>query len=222
MDSRFLFQCSTANSLEEATHAIQFSELSEFWWLILFCIGVTNRNDDWIAKLTSIPDKNLTKDQLVDGLFVTFMFNLINEIANRYDLQPEWSMIEWSGTVRKKLLQIALPSFVKMEQISCENDIDLTTNLSASITQLKLRGLSEMWNSLGSKYVWECFNEYPRIAITIQQIFFAAALIGKHRDRGNCDENFQTVFCKAVEEAVMKLSNSMVNAAILLFAHHPE
>ena len=214
VSASFLFECSKFESLEDATKAVESSELNEFCWLLLVSIAITRRDNDWLKKLAeklTEPQNSVSKDQLLDALFVSFMFNLINEVANRCSLRPEWHMVKWSGMFRRKALQTALLTFVKMKPVSPENGIACPYNLAESLLQLGLHSSDFPKTRNG---VWKCFDENPRMAVSIQQILFALALICKEGKSFKQRDKFPDVLHKAVSAAVDKLNAPEVDSIL--------
>ena len=213
----FLRSCFESGSIEVATKALRSSEVNEFWWPILLSIAVTRQNNDWLDYLASVPtkDRDVSKSQLIDCLFVTFMFNLINEVANSYQLRPEWNIMRWTGVFRKKILQTTLPSFVRMDPIDSEKAGNFSTNLPMSLVQLELPIESEIdgCSPIGGE-IWHCFNANPRVAISIQQIFFALALMRNDGGRSIADSEFKKIFLAAVTHAVQKLGVAEVDTVL--------
>lgn len=214
LDSTFLKSVVYTPSLEHAEKLLRESEITNYAGFILLAVAISRRKE-WLESesvaglISASATLNEKLDDFVDALFVIFMFNMINVVANEFDIRPEWNTQGRFLLVRKRMMEFALPRIVKMTEIKTDGCVPVS--LKKSSDELKLKG----------KEIWALFSQNPRIAIGIQQILHALSLtrneaFGEQIDL-SCKKSILEIFPIAVETSINKLSSDRLISHFDLF-----
>ncbi len=110
----------------------------------------------------------LFREQLIDGLAVTFMFNIVNRIANAYDLQPEWVALRRTESIRRitrSFMAFGLPFQMPLSNDSKEASEPLCTHVYSFVRHFGFDEVSPVWQQL-------CV--LPSIEVAIYQLLWVA------------------------------------------------
>jgi hypothetical protein len=108
------------------------------------------------------------REQLIDGLVVTFMFNIVNRIANFYNLQPEWTELRRTKALRR--LTRTLMSFGLRTQMPLANDRKAADESDFPIVEPLLHhfGVKEV------SPLWRQLAALPSVGVAINQLLWVA------------------------------------------------
>jgi hypothetical protein len=110
---------------------------------------------------------------------VIFMFNMINRIANAYDLQPEWNGLRSSklgNRIGQAVMASGLPYVMPLQEI--ETADSEPTDFARSLQKFGFRRIGNVWRE---------FEAQPRLAIAIEQLLIASGWYCE-QDNGELDQ----------------------------------
>ncbi len=106
------------------------------------------------------------REKTVDGLGVTFMFNIVNRIANLYDLQPEWHrwrLTESIRTASQSIMAAGLPSQMPLTN-ECQ-EVQCSPKIAELLCNFGVHTASPIWTHLSA---------LPTIEFAIYQLMWIA------------------------------------------------
>lgn len=112
-----------------------------------------------------------TEEKLVDGLMVTFMFNVVNRIANFYELQPEWNRLRRSETIRnisQRIMAASLP--FQMPLADEQQEVHTLPQIADYLIAFGVERPSP---------VWQCLRIVPSVEFAIYQLMMVATKFSK-------------------------------------------
>jgi hypothetical protein len=127
-----------------------FDEAEAF--LISIAVGLTR--DIALTPLADGKDRALaifSRPQLVDALAVTFMFNIVNRIANFYNLQPEWTQLrrtERLQRITRPLMAFGLLRQMPLTPDQSESGVFLDESIKTLLNELGVDQVSSVWSQL--------------------------------------------------------------------------
>ncbi len=154
-----------ANELVVKVQTLGFERLDAF--LVAMAVALTRNLA--IPSREEFRESKFTADfreKVVDGLAVTFMFNIVNRIANLYDLQPEWHKWRLTESIRTSSqsimaagLPVQMPLAEECQEVPC----------SPKITEL-------LWNFGVDSVspIWKHLSALPTVEFAIYQLMWIA------------------------------------------------
>ena len=106
------------------------------------------------------------REKVVDGLVVTFMFNIVNRIANLYDLQPEWHKWRVTESIRtssQSIMAAGLP--FQMPLADERQEVQCSPNIAELLCNFGVDSVSPIWKQLSA---------LPTVAFAIYQLMWIA------------------------------------------------
>ncbi|MEQ1828519.1 MAG: hypothetical protein ABL921_21330 [Pirellula sp.] len=125
-------------------------------------------------------------ERVVDGLAVTFMFNVVNRIANLFELQPEWHSWRLNGAIRtasQAMMAIGLPHQMPIGNES--QQVLLAPKIAELLCNFRVVKVSPIWGQLKALPSIE-FAIYQLMSIAIQFSSGSPGLIDEVTDSCLC------------------------------------
>jgi hypothetical protein len=137
--------------------------------LISTAVAVT-RNFAFPARIHLVGETSRleSRKQLIDALGVTFMFNIVNRVANFYSLQPEWTELRRSNAVRsltRPLMSFGLTTQMPLANDPKETDEDVFPNVEPLLHHFGVKEVSLLWQGL---------DTLPSVRMAIYQLLWTA------------------------------------------------
>lgn len=122
--------------------------------LIMLAVAVTRNlclpaEDQIIQQLLM---RNAIREEFLDALAVTFLFNSVTRIANAYDLDPEWARLGRSKLLRRairRFFTLALPWQMTLEDDEQQDQERRAGQIQDLLSALGLKSISPIWRELG-------------------------------------------------------------------------
>ena len=135
--------------------------------LIAFSVAVTRNLDlPAIQDLSSHGNSDENQKKIADSLGVTFMFNVVNRIANLFDLQPEWHRWRCTQAIRnltQRLMAFGLPH--QMNLADEFQSVESTSHIDTLLPKFGIESISP---------IWEKFHRLPSVEFAIYQLMLTA------------------------------------------------
>src|SRR5688572_2060498 len=116
------------------------------------------------AEIERLPD---WRERALDALSVMFMFNVVNRVANAYDLMPEWERLTASGWRRTKLTELmsmGLPLLMPLESDAG----------GAEAEAPPLEPLIRQWGISQPSPMWKQFRIFPSVELAIYRLMWVS------------------------------------------------